>query len=49
MKPRTFISAYNITGKAPKDERARSTQHKYMLPLFDDQLQVKPVCLETGD
>lgn len=42
MKDRILSPSYNITEKASKDERARSAKHKYMLALFDDQLQVKP-------
>lgn len=49
MKARILNPSHNIRGKTSKDEKAHSTKHKYMLPLFDDQLQVKPVCLETGD
>lgn len=42
MKARILSPSYSITEKASKDERAHSTKHKYMLALFDDQLQVKP-------
>lgn len=49
MKARILSPSHNIPEKASKDETARSTKHKYMLPLFDDQLQVKPVRFETGD
>lgn len=41
-KARILSFSYNTTKKASKDERAHSTKHKYMLALFDDQLQVKP-------
>lgn len=49
MKVTILNPSHYITGKASKDERERSAKHKYLLPLFDDQVQVKPVCLEPGD
>lgn len=49
MKVTILNPSHYSAEKASKDERERSPKHKYLLPLFDDQLQVKPVCLETGD